>query len=192
MKSLPLVQKVAVAVLGTFLNLSAGQAIAEDNSIVGKVWSQVVTFSAPERYLPAFEDQQGTYYILELVPKGQTVQKWAEMITLTGSRGISGKAGAFAENLKSLYGQGCPETFVSVDLPPPRVGGARAVAAAYVGCGDLGGYSEAMVFVAIDGDKDVYTLQWAVRGKAFDGPPEYDAAKWKARLHQFRSATFSN
>jgi hypothetical protein len=179
-----------LAVIAT-LGLATTPARAEDNTFVAQVWSQVVTFAAPERFQLAHRSLQGPDFLIELVPNHQTVQSWGEMITMTGHEGASGDAGRMASNLIALYGQSCPDSFATHDLAPPKLDGARAAAAAYVGCGDLGGYSEAMVFVAIDGAKDLYSLQWAVRGKASAGPLKFDAKQWKARLAQFRGARFS-
>src|SRR3954471_11264879 len=57
-------------------------------AVVTPVYSQLVRFSFPAGFTPAYQNDTGSYYIQESVLEGQTVQKWSQMITLTGSKGL--------------------------------------------------------------------------------------------------------
>src|SRR5262245_31873776 len=48
------------------------------------VFSQLVMFSVPAGFIPAFQNTNGPAYIQEWVPAGETVNKWSQMITVTG------------------------------------------------------------------------------------------------------------
>ena len=58
--------------------------------------------------------------------------------------------------------------------------------AAVMACGKVtssaDGHSEAMLFVAIKGNTDGYTVQWAERGSTRAVAPGIDETKWKQRL----------
>lgn len=179
-----------LALVATAL-LAGSPLVAAEVTVVGPVFSQLVAFAAPDRFRPGFEDANADNYILELAPQGETVEQWSELITLTGTRGSSGDAdglAGFANLLAQGYAEACPDSFAAYQFDPPRVAGASAVFAGYMGCGAIGTQSEAMVFLVLAGKADLYTLQWAEHGAAVAAAPEPDLAHWMPRLDALAGA----
>lgn len=178
MPSLPAVLPIALA-----LSLAALPAPARDRIVVSPVYSQLVAVPVPDGFHGDYEAEQAGSYILELVPQGQTVDDWRQMITLTGGKGVAGKVSVVdaATSIAEGYRQACPDTFAVRSLPAPQPKGAVAVFAGWVGCGTVDGHAEAMTFLVLQGQTDLYTLQWAERGPAQATAPDPDPAVWKPR-----------
>ena len=160
---------------------------ADPVRIVAPVFGQIVAFAAPEGFVHGDESRNGRSYLLEMVPQGESVQGWSQMMTLSGGQGLAstdpqGDARGFANQLASGYQSVCPDTLTAVGLESHAVPGALGVFSAFLGCGDNGaGQSEAMVVLVMVGRQDVYTLQWAERGPV-SAAPTFDAARWAPRL----------
>ena len=172
------------------LMLAPLAAAARDLRIVTPVYGQIVSLRLPEGFHGGYEAEQDGQYILELVPDGQTVEAWNQIITVTGARGMADRVGVkdFAGLLAQDYQQACPDSFASAGLPAPHLPGASAVFAAYMGCGAAEGQSEQMVVLVIAGKANLYTLQWAIHAPALSGPPDFDTAAWGPRLKHLASA----
>lgn len=167
----------------------ATPAQAGDAVLVQPVFSQIVTMPGPAGFGTGVEATRGPSYVHELVPKGETVAHWTQMISLTGAEGLArgtpGKdAMRFAGALAAGYHRACPDSFAGVKLAAPKVAGARATFAGWLGCGEAGraDLSEQMVFLVMIGTQDIYTLQWAARGAPSATRPDFDRATWEARL----------
>lgn len=164
--------------------------LSEDLHIVTTAWSQMVQFDLPEGFVPAYEQAQNGFYIMELVPKGETVDNWSQMITLTALQEQTGGGLGYANDLANQYQGACPQSYSFDQFDLPATEGATPAVAGYLRCGDLGGYSEAMVFFTFDGVADAYSLQWAERGPAVAGPTPYQPADWSARLDYLATVRF--
>jgi len=154
-------------------------------TVISPVYSQLVTFSVPSNFVAGAEKNDGTTYTREAVPKGETVDKWSEMITVTGAKGLASQPNASAEKFAGVIATGfkkaCPDSF---DV---KVLGANAETfATVVGCGKIGEVtkrSETTLIVAIKGSADLYTVQWSERGKPAD-KADVGNAKWVERLQK--------
>jgi hypothetical protein len=156
---------------------------------ISPVFSQLVAFSTPSNFVVAFEETKGSSYTREAVPKGETVSRWTEMITVTGAQGLASSPTASPENFVGSIAGGfrkaCPDSFAAWGLAK-KISGFDAFVAV-VGCGRVGDgaelRSETALIVAIEGSADMYSVQWAERG-----PPiaraDVQNAKWQARLKQ--------
>lgn len=157
---------------------------------VTPVFSQLVAFSYPGGFSPAFEDRKGGQYIQESVPSGESVESWSQMLTLTGAKDLARNRpeltpAMFGGSIASDYRNACPETFSSRELGLTVID-SRAALVAVVSCGSVAGVqpprSEAMLLIVIRGERDYYTLQWAERGRASAKPQDIDTGKWNERL----------
>lgn len=174
----------AAVAAGLFATPSFAQAPASV-TVISPVYSQLVTFSVPSNFVVGTERNDGTTYAREAVPKGETVEKWNQMITVTGAKGLASQPNASAEKFAGLiatgYKNACPDSF---DV---RVMGANAETfAAVVGCGKIGEASkrsEITLVIAIKGSADLYTVQWAERGAPAD-KADVGNAKWLERLQK--------
>ncbi|MBR1120847.1 hypothetical protein JQ628_04905 [Bradyrhizobium lablabi] len=182
-----------IAALGALLISSA--AYAENPSVataISPIFGQLVAFSMPMTFVPAFEETKGPSYIREAVLKGETIARWTQMITITGARGAAGNPKATPETVAGFIAAGfknaCPDTFTAQGVGATKFGGHEAYVA-IAGCGRVESsadkHSETALIVAIKGSVDYYTMQWAERAGP-SGKPAIDAAKWQARLRQLQ------
>lgn len=169
--------------LALALALLASPALGESVTVVTPIYSQLVAFPTPADFKADYESEQQGTYILEFVPRAESVNTWSQMVTVTGAAGLAGQIPVeeFAERLAAGYQNTCPQTFAALKLDDPVIKGAVAAFAGYLGCGSTGAQSEAMVFVIVQGRSEVYSLQWAERGPALTAPPNPDPAIWLTR-----------
>lgn len=192
----------ALVVLGTFCSF----AQAEDNApkanenealrrqgysvrTITPIFSQLVMFSLPKGFVPAFEDAKGGQYIREAVLEGESVTKWSQMITVTGAKGLASNLNLtparFAGGIAGGFRRVCPDSYGATGLGQLRFGNHDAFAA-FISCGVANPtgepYSESLLLIVIKGENDYYTIQWAERGDASKTPIKFDEAKWLERL----------
>ena len=178
---------------------AAAQAPHADSfQIITPVFHQLVAFNLPPGFkIDAPEQGNAKSYLRETVLKGETVEHWTQMITLTGARGAV-TAGLTAQrmvgNIADRYKSACPGTFAFENVGKVEISGQNGYLA-LLSCGhvaDEGGtagavHSETAVILAIAGTEDMYTLQWAERTHASDTPLPFDDAKWQARMTRLKA-----
>lgn len=187
---------LGISVLLTLLMASTGpsSAAAAEKlpafvTVVSPIFGQLVAFSQPSNFVLGFENADDSNYVREVVPNGETVNKWTQMITVTGAKELAQQRGVYpvavASTIANGYKKFCPKSFAAMELPAPDVAGFKSFAAV-VGCGTVTGdgspRSEEALIIAIKGESDYYTIQWATRGAASDKPPAFDKAAWEKRL----------
>ena len=162
---------------------------AAEVTLIGPVFSQLVAMPGPDGFTEGDETTRGPAYLHELIPRGESLGAWSQMITLSGARGAARGAPAqdaagFAGGIAAGYRAACPDSFAALSFDAPRVRGARATFAAFLGCGQVSGgpQSESMLMIVLVGRHDIYTLQWAERGPATAAAPRFDPARWQARF----------
>lgn len=183
-----------IAALGALLASSAAAQRPAPSAftVISPIFGQLVTYALPVGFVTVFENTNGPNYIREAVLKGETVESWAQMITVTGAKGAAGNAGVSPESVAaSMVGgfkSACPDSFTAQGFGPTKFGdqdGYVTVAS----CGRVESsadkHSEIALIVTVKGSTDYYTLQWAERGPAA-GRSAIDEAKWLARLRQLQ------
>lgn len=157
--------------------------------VISRLYSQNLLFFVPSRFSLLRQADEDGQFTREYVPRGETGEKWSQMITLTATRDVIGQPGitprgilaALAESLK----MNCPTTFAARDLGETSISGFPAQIAV-VGCGAEGKqpppFSEQTLIIAIQGVHDLYTLQWAERSKAARKAPVFDTRKLERRV----------
>lgn len=189
----------AVLVLAILL-ASGGAARAESdlrsvhemsNSVraITPIYSQLLMLTQPSPFVMAFENNSGDGYIQEMVPKGETVKAWSQMITVTGAKGLSANPNITPEKFLLMIGdsfrKACPETFNGTLLGEVKISGHDGYGLV-ASCGSLNSegtvHSETAMMIAIKGQADYYTVQWAERTGASKSPIAFDQNKWMERL----------
>jgi hypothetical protein len=177
------------------LGCSSGQGSAAQSvkptSAITPIFSELVMSPCPEGFHPAYQNTNGGHYTLEMVPKGETVDKWSQMVTVTGVQGHSadpnGTARTRLDPIANIFRHACPDTFAAKPLGSTTISGHEAYVA-WIGCGSTtrGGsaHSESALIVSIKGTEDYYTIQWAESGPASSQPLTFDWAKWGNRLEK--------
>ena len=166
--------------------------------VISPIFGQLVTFSMPASFVVVAENSTGPNYIREAVLKGETVNRWTQMITVTGAKGLVGSPKAnpdatpetFAGSIVGGFRSACPESFAAQGFGPTKLGDQDAYVAV-ASCGSVGTdrHGEIALVVAVKGRADYYTLQWAERTPA-GGKPAIDEAKWLDRLRQLHPIRF--
>jgi hypothetical protein len=153
------------------------------------IWSEIVSFTTPGNFKVVTEVVKGNFYIREAVLRDETAQRWTQMVTVTGTKGLASNPNAsprnMAEHVVGGFKRACPTTFSEKDVGATTIGGHDAYVA-LISCGTAqnGGYahSETALLLAIKGIDDYYTLQWAERSAASDAPLDLSDGKWQDRL----------
>ena len=170
------------------LSLLPLPSLAEQTAIT-RVYSQIVAYGVPDGFVPAFEDTQPGFYIQEAVPRGQSLQDWTQMLTMTGAEGQATTAPeALAQQIAQGFAAACPDSVSAVALPAPAIPGARASFAAHVACGNAGGRAEELMLFVFAGAQDLYTVQWAERSAARATPITLDPGVWMPRYDRLVSS----
>ena len=194
--------RFAAAAAFSLLFASAAQAQAQSPAagkegapasvtVISPIYGQLVRVSMPTNFTPAFENTRDAFYIREAVLKGETVDAWTQMITITGSRGMATVANFSPQKLAASIAVGfkkaCPESFAVKDLGETKLGDQDAYLAV-ANCGKVNssadGHSETALIVAVKGTSDAYTIQWAERTAQAASAPVIDEAKWQGRLRE--------
>jgi hypothetical protein len=156
---------------------------------ISPVFGQLLRISIPAGFVAVHESTEDNFYIREAVPRGETVNAWTQMITITGSRGMAIVANFTPQKLAASivlgFKKACPESFAVKDLGETKFGDQDAYQAV-AGCGDVNSstdrHSETALIVAVKGSSDAYTIQWAKRTPQASSPPVIDEAMWQQRL----------
>jgi hypothetical protein len=159
------------------------------SEIITPIFSEILVIPFPQGFVGASARTHNDFYINEMVLKGETVDRWSQMITQTGRKGLSSNPNVSPEGYISAIAGGfkrrCPDTFFAKEIGAPTVGGHHGYIA-WASCGAMNSagksHSEATLFICIKGTEDYYTVQWSERGPASSQPLVYDDAKWSERL----------
>src|SRR5438309_1883700 len=65
--------------------------------VISPVFGQLVSFAMPSNFSAVFENTEGGHYIREAVLKDETSERWTEMITVTGEKGMTLTPGSSPE-----------------------------------------------------------------------------------------------
>src|SRR3954470_18435939 len=83
--------------------------------VISPIYSQLVRFSMPSNFAVVYENGNADNYIREAVLKGETVNAWTQMITVTGAKGLARNRQvtpeSFAAAIASGFKKACPDTF---------------------------------------------------------------------------------
>ena len=179
-----------IAALAASLLLAAtAKAQAPDSfRVISPIFYQLVSFAMPSNFAVVFENTKGGHYIREAVLKGETPERWTQMITVTGEKGMTLTPGAspqiFAGTIAGGFKTACPDSFAARPLGETNFGRFEGFVAV-IGCSRIDSgptrHSETALLITIKGATDYYTIQWAERGPESDEPPVNDE-RWQARL----------
>jgi hypothetical protein len=169
---------------------SLGELANQGHSVtaVTPVYNQLVMFSYPRGFKPAFAKDSGPNYIQEYVLEGETVEKWTQMVTLTGAKGLAANQAVtpqrVVESIAAGFQRACPASFAALPFGALEVSGHEAFVALF-GCGTVPvgpARSEVAMVLAVRGAADYYTIQWAERAEPSSQRPVLDGGKWVGRL----------
>ena len=160
--------------------------------VISPIFSQLVSFTMPSNFNAVFENTKGGHYIREAVLKGETPERWTQMITVTGEKGMTLTPGSspemFAGTIAGGFKSACPDSFAARPFGALKFGRFEGFGAV-IGCGRVDSgptrHSETALVITVKGATDYYTIQWAERGPESDEPPVRDKL-WQTRLDDLR------
>ena len=162
------------------------------SSSITPIFSQVLITFIPKGFEIAFANASATDYIHELIPKGENVSQWTQMLTVTGAKDIALNPQLTPQQVAGFFGAGfqstCPNSFNAHVFPNHHQINGHDSVSIIVSCGTSkatqGTTSEIALITVIKGKKDYYTIQWAERGSPSTTPIQIDLPKWSSRLEQ--------
>jgi hypothetical protein len=173
-------------------------ALPPSVTVISLIFGQLVRFSMPPAFAPvSFEKTNGPSYIREAVLKGETVEAWTQMITVTGAKGIAGNPQVtpekFAVSMAAGFKKACPDTFAVKPFGAVKFGDQDGFVAV-VGCGRIetsaDKHGETALIIAVKGSADYYTIQWAERAPSSADKPAINEAKWQDLLNKLQPIQF--
>jgi len=180
------------SILGVSLALvSTAQAQAPQSfRVISPIFGQLVSFAMPSHFTAVFENTKDGHYIREAVLEGETPERWTQMITVTGEKGMTLTPGSspekFAGSIAGGFKSACPDSFAARPFGIMHFGRFEGFVAV-IGCGRVDSgptrHSETALLITLKGTTDYYTLQWAERGPESDEPPVNDES-WQTRLRE--------
>jgi len=156
---------------------------------IAPIFSQLLVTSLPKGFKTVFENTRGSQYIRESVLDGENENKWTQMITITGAKDLASNPNLspmkFVENIAGGFKGACPDSFSASGISEGKISGYDGFIA-IVSCGTspttAGQTSESAIIVAIKGERDYYTVQWAEREAPSKTPIAIDTTKWTDKL----------
>lgn len=171
---------------------------SEPIEVLTPIFHQLVAFSSPANMvLHVSEHANDHFYLREAVRDVDTQGQWGQKITVTGDKGASRLQAqptkTLADKLANGFQTACPKAFAFKDIGALTVGTTPAYLM-LVGCGNVEDktgrmgilHSETSLVLVMQGDQDMYTIQWAERSTSQDKPPAFNDAKWQRRFQQLQ------
>jgi hypothetical protein len=183
---------IVLFLLSSFAGAVLAERVKQNGfTTISPIFGQLVMFSLPAEFATVNEQSNDRQYIREAVLKGETVDRWTQMITVTGAKGLATNprmsAQYFAAQIAGGFQKACPNTFSVKPMGEVKISEREAfVAVASCGKVDTSAdkHSEAALILAIKGVEDIYTIQWAVRTPSSAENLTIDEAAWKSRLEK--------
>lgn len=153
------------------------------------IFSQLLVTSFPSGFKPVFENTRGPDYARGSVLDGENENKWTQMITITGAKGLASNPNLspkkFAESMAGGFKRACPNSFSASNVSEEKISGYDGFIA-ILSCGispsTAGRTSESALIAVIKGESDYYTVQWAERAEPSSTPIAINTAKWAERF----------
>ncbi|GAA6143241.1 hypothetical protein NBRC116584_30590 [Hydrogenophaga sp. 5NK40-0174] len=158
-------------------------------TMVMPIYHQLVAFRAPLTFQVVHSNDNGQSFIQEAIPRGESLDNWSQMITVTGAKGMATQPRAtprlLAEMIAGGYQKACPSTFRATKVNEGKLTGGDAFTV-LVGCGEVRSgakpVSEVALITTIKGEQDMYTVQWSQRGPTTTADKLFEQANWLQRL----------
>ena len=102
------------------------------------IFSDIVSYPQPDGFYPAYQNTNGGHYTHEMVLKGETVDRWTQMVSVTGLQGNADNQNATARSRLDLsanvFRNACPDTYAAKPLGSTTISGHEAYVA-WISCG---------------------------------------------------------
>jgi hypothetical protein len=142
------------------------------------IYNEIIVMPLQQGWVrfPAHRADNGNHFIVELLPEGQTLDKWEELLAIQGFRGKKYTIYQMLELLKQMFRRISQEQFVYYPGKEGKVDGHNFISA-IIGCAGLKqdhpsglrtNEGEFGYYMVIEGKKDIYVVYHAWRGAAYE------------------------
>lgn len=142
------------------------------------IFSQKVSFELPIGWKPAFQDHKSDFYMIEFIPKNESIENWSNLILVQGIKNLSDKITPekYLDNLSIRFKSICGDRMIYNKIGNLSIDGYHAFSA-ILGCSEMPmsnetginqGQSEIGYYISIQGKKDIYLIHKSMRGKSFN------------------------
>ncbi|WP_422060892.1 hypothetical protein [Sphingopyxis sp.] len=187
----------SAVLLLALLQAAPASAQPTPNTVI-PLYGRVLGFNLPPGFVAQPPKSNGTNFLMEFVPKGETVENWTRLVTVQAFRGAGRQPTASADIAKAAFDpQACVIGRVYLFGGEQTVQGALKRSLIVSGCGSLpaGAYPKAMkgaserdaILFFRDADT-LYTLNYAERSPLATKVAPFTLASATAKL----TATFGN
>lgn len=196
--------KIFRVLLAMLLFFMASSAMAADEDAVQNfvtaeipIFSQKLRFKIPTDWQHAQTNQSETAYLIEFIPKDETIDNWKNLFSLQGIRNfnLTVSPEQVADSVASNFANTCPNSVIYNKLGA-RILDEQNAFLAIIGCSNLpndhqtnlkAGMSEISYYVFVAGQHDLYIAHKSIRGAGFTGAdfPPFVAQSIKDMLNFF-------
>lgn len=177
--------KPLLAIITLFVLAAAQAAMAQQPALQG----EQLYVLPPQGWVPAFHDTQGNVELVEMVPQGQTMSNWSEMLMI---QLITGKPTQTPEEVlkgqQEQIKQLCEDSGFGPVGPTKENGYDAAIQAMACTKSKKYGKGEVNLFKVIRGNERLYILNRAWRGEPFEKThlplPAETTKSWLAFMQQ--------
>ncbi len=146
--------------------------------------NEMLLQNLPQGYQIGYQKRHGKIMMIEMVPKGETVEEWSQMVTATiAYGGIGEDIEDYYEKVSGLWKSACAGSDAMLLKEGEDNGYDYAMWALECQKNRSTNRSEMAIFKAIEGKDSFYIVQKAWRGFA---PKKEDIAVWMAYLEGVR------
>lgn len=138
------------------------------------LYERVLAFDMLRGFVPVYENVNGDFYITEFVPDGQSIESWTQMVTVTAQRNGAGSQLDHVTQASQTFDtlNGCNTGLVFKQLGQRQVHPDVSAVIISRSCKEVSGNAyvgakatgEQNLILHFSDGRDVYTLQFAVRG----------------------------
>lgn len=160
---------------------------------VVKVYSQTLTFKVHKGWTSGYRAEKGGAFLLELVPPGESVEAWTQMLTIRGFQGLSSKLSAqqaYEAEAQSVV-DACPREAVNEIVQKPASLKEEAVYA-LIGCAkhpSISDRNEIALYAFIKGRTDIYMVKKSFRELLASKTQKLDRKSYKTLAAEVLSVT---
>lgn len=133
------------------------------------IYGQKLAFRLPTTWKGAFQDQKPHMFLMEFTPRNESIDSWQNLLTIQGFENLSSRVAPerFLTDTGNRFKAICKNDFVFDNLGATTVNGFKAHRA-ILGCSKVPGqnFGEVSYWLVIQGSKDIYVVQKAVRFKS--------------------------
>jgi len=152
-----------------FVIISVANAQSTQQAVI-PIFSQKISVNLPSNFKPAFEKPTKASYLLEFVPKNESVKNWSKMITVSGFKGLASRISlekSFQFEAASIK-RACPNDFLNKVITVPFKQKYETLGV-IMGCNKSPALpkntAEHGVYLFIKGKKDIYMIKKSFRNK---------------------------